>query len=235
MANARRVLIFDLDGTLIDSAPDLARAVNALLAEQGRPPLPFATVRRLIGGGVPVLVRRAFAAVGPPIDPAALPQLIARYEELYLATEAAETSVYPGVPETLEKLRADADRMIVCTNKFQVPTLKLLEQFDLIRFFDAIAGGDVVPARKPDPAHLLAGLAMVDAAPREAVMIGDGINDVKAAHGAGIPVIVLPSGYGEVVGTDLGGDILLGTFAEIPDALREYGSWARGYEPGKTA
>src|SRR6266404_1215577 len=129
MTGTRRDLIFDLDGTLIDSAPDLAHALNRLLAELGRPPLELATVRRMIGDGA--------------------------------------------------------------------------------------------PARKPDPRHLLAGLALVGAGPEQAVMIGDGINDVDAAKAAGIPMLLLESGYGEIAASQLGGDRLLAGFGDIPEALAE--------------
>jgi phosphoglycolate phosphatase len=223
MAATRDVLLFDLDGTLIDSAPGLARAVNLMLAEQGRPPLSTAAVSRMIGDGVPVLIPRAMAAAQPPLDPAATPALLARYNEIYLAAPTAETTVYPGVPEVLVGLRAQGFRMVLCTNKLQTPTLKLLEAFDLARFFDAVAGGDIVPARKPDPAHLRAGLAMIEARPDEAVMIGDGINDVRAARGLGVPVLVLRSGYGTAPAAALGGDLVLEDFAAIPAALARLG------------
>jgi phosphoglycolate phosphatase len=223
MAAANRVLLFDLDGTLIDSAPGLTRAINILFAEQARPPLSVAAVRRMIGDGVPVLIPRAMAAAEPPLDPAATPALLARYNEIYLAAPTADTTVYPGVTETLAALRRRGFRMAVCTNKLQTPTLKVLEAFGLARFFDAVAGGDVVPARKPDPAHLQAALALIAAQADEAVMIGDGINDVKAARGLGVPVLVLPSGYGTQPAEALGGDLVLEDFAAIPAALARLG------------
>jgi phosphoglycolate phosphatase len=216
---ARRTLIFDLDGTLIDSAPDLARALNALLAELDRPPLGLARVRRLIGDGAPILVRRALEAAGAHVEDEAYGGLLARYRALYLANATVDTRPYPRVAATLHLLREQGRRMIVCTNKFQLPSTRILEALDLARFFDAVAGGDVVPAPKPDPAHLLAGLRLVGAGPDDAVMIGDGPNDVGAARAAGIPMLVVDSGYGEVAAADLGGDRLLGDFAEIPAAL----------------
>jgi len=187
MAETRRDLIFDLDGTLIDSAPDLARALNRLLAGFGRPPLTLAQVRPMIGDGAPELVRRALAAGGAAVDPTAMPELFERYRTFYLATATAATRAYPGVPETLAALRAAGYRMVVCTNKFQTPTMKILDFLDLTRFFDGVAGGDAVPARKPDPGHLLAALALVGGGPDRAAMVGDGFNDVAAAKAPGIP------------------------------------------------
>lgn len=223
MATPRCSLIFDLDGTLIDSAPDLAAALNALLAELDCPPLSFDQVRRLIGDGAPTLVARALRTAGASFEPEAYESLLERYRALYLAHATAETRVYPHVPETLRRLREDGYRTVVCTNKFQRPSLMILETLGLARYFDAVAGGDVVPARKPDPTHLLAGLKLIGGEPEHAVMIGDGINDVAAAKAAGIPVLVLPSGYGEIGAAELGGDRLLREFAEIPAALETLG------------
>jgi Predicted phosphatases len=109
---------------------------------------------------------------------------------------------------------------VVCTNKIQLPSLQILEAYDLARYFDGVAGGDVVPGAQARSAHLLAALKLIGAGPEQAVMIGDGINDVTAARAAGIPVLVLRSGYGEIEAAALGGDLLLGDFAEIPAALQ---------------
>jgi phosphoglycolate phosphatase len=219
MTVRRRDLIFDLDGTLIDSAPDLARAVNRLLAELGRPPLDLRSVKRMVGDGAPALVRKALAASGVNVPPDAMPALIERGRSYYLETATYLTRPYPGVPETLATLRNDGYRMVVCTNKIQKPSMTILDFFDLTKYFGGVAGGDVVPARKPDPRHLLAGLALVGGKASDAVMIGDGINDAGAAKAAGIPLLVLDSGYGEVPAADLGGDVLLKAFSEIPEAL----------------
>ena len=215
----RRNLIFDLDGTLIDSAPDLAHALNRLLAELGRPPLDLAAVRKMVGDGAPELVRRALAVGGATVDRSAMPELFERYRAFYLATATASTRAYPRVPETLVALRAKGYRMVVCTNKFQKPSMKIMDFLDLARYFGGGAGGDVVPVRKPDPRHLLAALALVDGERDRAVMIGDGVNDVAAAKAAGIPVLLVDSGYGEIAAGKLGGDSLLSAFSDIPEAL----------------
>ena len=219
MASPLPALAFDLDGTLVDSAPDITTAVNRLLAELDRPPLALAEVRRLVGDGIAVLLGRALAAGGAVIEESRLPAIHERYRDLYIATAAVETRPYPRVPETLARLRADGHRMVVCTNKVQRSSLVVLEAFDLLRYFDGVAGGDQVPARKPDPAHLRAALALAGAAEGPAVMIGDGINDVKAAHAAGWPCLLYPSGYGEHPPQALGAELVLGEFAEIPSAL----------------
>ena len=212
MAAPRSSLIFDLDGTLIDSAPDLAFALNALLAELDCAPLSLQAVRGLIGDGAPTLVARALQAGGATFEPETYESLLERYRALYLAHATVDTRVYAQVPETLELLREQGYRTVVCTNKFQLPSLQILEAYDLARYFDGVAGGDVVPARKK----------LIGAGPEQAVMIGDGINDVTAAKAAGIPVLVLPSGYGEIEAAALGGDLLLADFAEIPAALESF-------------
>ncbi len=219
MADTGRDLIFDLDGTLIDSAPDIAHALNHLLGELGLRSLDIATVRSLVGDGAPELMRKALAIAGRDVAPADIPPLFERYRAYYLENATRLTRPYAGVPETLAALRASGHRMVVCTNKIQKPTLKILDGLDLTKFFDGVMGGDVTPARKPDPRHLLAALALIDGAPNEAVMIGDGINDALAAKAAGIPLLILDSGYGEVPARDLGGDLLLESFSEIPEAL----------------
>jgi phosphoglycolate phosphatase len=219
MAEIRRDLIFDLDGTLIDSAPDIARALARLLAELGRPPLDLATVRRLVGDGAPDLVRKALAIASADIKPSAVPPLFERYRGFYLETATHSTRPYPGVIETLARLRDAGHRMAVCTNKLQTPTLQILDALDLAKFFDAVVGGDQAPARKPDPRHLLAAIALLGGTAESAVMIGDGINDAGAAKAAGIPLMVLDSGYGEVAAKDLSGDVILESFSEIPAAL----------------
>jgi phosphoglycolate phosphatase len=217
----RRDLIFDLDGTLIDSAPDIARALDRLLAELGRPPLDLATVRRLVGDGAPELVRKALAIAKAHVEPSAVPALFERYRGFYLETATHSTRPYPGVVETLTSLRGDGHRMAVCTNKLQKPTVTILDALDLTKFFEAVVGGDQAPARKPDPRHLMATVALLGGNEQSAVMIGDGINDAGAAKAAGVPLLVLDSGYGEVAAKDLGGDLLLESFSEIPAALEQ--------------
>src|SRR5258706_2436553 len=164
MAGPPRDLIFDLDGTLIDSAPDLARALNRLLAELGRPPLEIAAVRRLIGDGAPELVRRTIIAGDATVDPAAMPELIERYRGFYLETATHSTRTYPGVVETLAALRDAGHRMVVCTNKIQRPTMKILDHFGLTPFFDGVPGGDPTPARHPGPRQIPAAFARAERA-----------------------------------------------------------------------
>jgi phosphoglycolate phosphatase len=213
------VVVLDLDGTLIDSAADLRTAVNAVLANAGRAPLDLPAVARMIGDGPAKLVERAFAATGAPAPPEALPALTEALLAVYLDAGAAHaTRPFPGVPETLERLAAAGCRLAVCTNKSQGATEEVLRRLGLDRLFGAIVGGDR-PARKPDPAHVLAALALLDASPAEAVMVGDSLNDVRAGRAAGLPVVAVSWGYGPVPAAELGADALIDRFADVPEAV----------------
>src|SRR5260370_22046378 len=145
------LLVFDLDGTLIDSVPDLTNALNEVLRERGYPPLSRADVAPMVGDGIPALVARAFAARGATASEAAA--LLPRYIELYEANATALTRPYPGVRDTLVELRRRGYRHAVCTNKLQQATMAVLEGLELAALFDGVAGGDPHPAKKPPPPH----------------------------------------------------------------------------------
>lgn len=217
----RSVLICDLDGTLIDSVPDLAAAVNALLAELERPPLTERAVARMVGDGVAKLVERALIASGLSPDADALAGHVARYMAIYDGTLMARTRPYPGVVETLTGLREAGWRLAICTNKPEGPTRAILQALDLGVLFEAVAGGDSYPVRKPDAGHILGLLREMDAEPAGAVMLGDGVNDVAAARAAGLPVIAVAHGYGTVPADELGADIVLAAFEDLPRALAD--------------
>jgi phosphoglycolate phosphatase len=213
----RNALIFDLDGTLVDSLPDLAAALAATLREIGAPALSSAAVRGLIGDGTPALVARALAARGLPAS--LLDERLARFMALYEAAPVARSRPYPGVTETLAALRGDGRRLAVCTNKPQQAALAVLRGLALDGFFAAVVGGDVLAVKKPDPAHLRAAIAALGAAQGEAVMIGDNEHDVAMAKAAGVPVILVRYGYHRVPLETLAADLQIDAFSELPDAL----------------
>jgi phosphoglycolate phosphatase len=215
MDGKRDVLIFDLDGTLVDSAPDLHRCLNAVLAEQGRAPVSLADIRAMVGDGAAKLVERGFADTGAPCDPAALPALVDRFLFHYTAGQHALTKAFPGVAETLTTLQARGCRLGICTNKPYGPTMEILEVLGLARFFGAVTGGDSLPARKPDPRHLLGTIALLGAQADAAVMVGDSVNDVAVARAAGVPAVIVSYGYSRVPAAELGGDLLIDAFADI--------------------
>jgi phosphoglycolate phosphatase len=215
MTRQRNALVFDLDGTLVDSAPDLHRSLNAVLAEQGRAQVSLADIRAMVGDGAAKLVERGFADTGAPCAAAVLPGLVERFLVHYAAGRHAMTTAFPGVVETLTELRARGCRLGVCTNKPFRPSMEILEALGLSQFFGAVTGGDSLPVRKPDPRHLLGTLELLGTSADAAVMIGDTANDVAVARAAGVPSVVVSYGYTRVPAAELGGDVLIDTFGEI--------------------
>jgi phosphoglycolate phosphatase len=187
-----RTLILDLDGTLVDSVPDLAAALNRLTQARGLAPFTAAEVSAMVGDGPAVLVERAFAQRMHAQDAAAVGEFMADYSE----SAARNSRPYPGVEATLEKLTGRAWRLAVCTNKPEAAARSLLATLGLDRFFAFIGGGDSFPVRKPNPAHVLATLRAAGGSPARALMVGDHHNDIAAAAGAGIPCIFASWGYG---------------------------------------
>ncbi len=222
MATEPLDLVFDLDGTLIDSAPDLHACLNRLLAAEGRRRLDLVEVVAMVGDGVPALVRRAYEATGGLPDD--IEAAIARYRALYGDALADKTVPYPDVIETLARLLAAGHRMAVCTNKPLAPTLEILDALDLARFFRTVAGGDTLPVRKPDPGHLLGLLKMLESTPDRAVMIGDSLNDIQVAANAGVRSIAVSYGYRKQPAEELGADIVIDRFSDIPAALERLAS-----------
>ncbi len=208
-----RTLLFDLDGTLVDSVPDLAAALNRLAASRAMQPFTEAEVVPMVGDGVRVLVQRAFAARGGAADEASIAEFSADY-----AAHAAERSrVYPHVAETLARLQAAGWTMAVCTNKPAAPARTLLDALGIGGFFPTIGGGDSFPVRKPDPAHLLATLRAAGGEPSRAVMVGDHHNDLSAAAGAGVPSIFAAWGYSPRA-TGASAAAVAEAFADLPGA-----------------
>ncbi|MCK5621039.1 MAG: phosphoglycolate phosphatase [Alphaproteobacteria bacterium] len=217
MTNNPPDLVFDLDGTLIDSAPDLHAALNRLMETQGRRMLVLSEVIPMIGDGVPMLVRRALEATGGV--PGDYDEILARYHVIYGSAVADLTTIFPGVAETLETLHRAGHRMGICTNKPEAATHAVLEALDLARYFSAVAGGDSLAVRKPDAGHLLGTLDMLGSAPERAVMIGDSHNDIQVAINAAVRSIAVSYGYRRAPVEELGADIVVDNFADIPAAL----------------
>ena len=215
------LLVFDLDGTLVDSVPDLRAALNQMLRERGRRPLSSSQVKGMVGDGVPPLVARALAASGADTSEAttALP----RFLEIYEANAAELTRPYPGVPETLSALRRRGYRAAICANKPQRATIAVLQGLGLLALFDGVAGGDRFAVRKPDPGHLLGLISELGAEPAASAMIGDNENDAAAARAAEVPLVLMRYGYARVDPDLLAADALLDRFSELPRALDRLG------------
>jgi phosphoglycolate phosphatase len=210
-------LVFDLDGTLIDSAPDLHAALNRLMKTESRRMLDLSEVIPMVGDGVPMLVRRALEATGG--IPENYDEILKRYHAIYGSAVADLTKAYPGVAETLETLSRAGHRMGICTNKPEAATHAVLQALDLARFFSAVAGGDSLPVRKPDAGHLLGTLAMLGSTPERAVMIGDSHNDIQVAINAAVRSIAVSYGYRRHPVEELGADMIVDKFVDIPGAL----------------
>lgn len=213
------LVVFDLDGTLVETAPDLIGALNVVLGEEGHPPVPLAAARHLVGRGAKALLTRGFADAGQTLDDARATPLMGRFLEVYEARIAEESHLYPAVVEALDALEAEGARLAVCTNKPGGLSRLLLGKLGLLDRFAAVTGADDAPVRKPDPRHLLTCVEQAGGSDR-VLMVGDSIADVSAARGAGVPVVVVSFGYTETPPADLGGDVLIDTFAELPDAAR---------------
>ncbi len=221
-----RWMLLDLDGTLVDSVPDLAAAMNHCLAARGLARLSRQDVRGFIGDGAKALVERGFAARGQVAAPSDLAAFLAYYG----AHAADETCAYPGVAEGLADLRRRGWVLAVCTNKPEAPARSLLAALGLDGFFAAIGGGDSFPVRKPDPGHLLATLRAAGGVPARCVMVGDHHNDIAAARGAGVPGIWASYGYGMDVP---GGAAAIARFQDLPEVAETVVPLQTGAHPNE--
>ncbi|MGZ6004422.1 MAG: phosphoglycolate phosphatase [Caulobacteraceae bacterium] len=212
------VIAFDLDGTLVDTAPDLVGTLNVILAEEGLRPLAMAHARDLIGHGARRLLERGFQAAGEPLPEERMPALFDRFIARYLAHIADESRPFPGVVDALEALRADGARLAVCTNKPTGLSTSLLAALDLARLFDAVLGPDAAGHAKPDPRHLEAAIAAAGGTTDRAILVGDAATDAGAARAAHVPLILVSFGYTDIPAHDLSPDILIDHFDQLPRA-----------------
>ncbi|HVK79086.1 MAG TPA: HAD-IA family hydrolase [Verrucomicrobiae bacterium] len=218
MADA--TIVFDLDGTLVDTAPDLVRALNATLDLEGLPRTRLESVRRMVGRGARAMIERAAEVHGVTFGPDRLDQLMAAFVEIYRADIAAESRPYPGILEALGQLASMGAKLSVCTNKRTELSNQLLDALDLSKWFSAVVGADAVTDKKPHPEHYRAAVARAGGTVRRSVMIGDTSIDVGAARAASAPVIVVSFGYCDVDADKLGADVVLDRYADLTPACR---------------
>lgn len=220
--SATAAILCDLDGTLLDTVPDIAEAVNAALLELGRAPLDERVVAGYVGQGVDVLLHRA---LGGGFDAHAEPGLHGRarrvFDAAYAASNGRRARLYPGVIEGLDAFRALGLRLACVTNKPQAPTDALLAQFGLDRRFEFALGGDALPQRKPQPEPLRHAAQRLGVPAGECLMLGDSANDAKAARAAGMSVVLVDYGYteGRPIG-EIDCDAVISNFAELDAVLR---------------
>ena len=218
---AHPALIFDLDGTLADTAPDLLGATNAVLAAKGRPLLDLNHLRHMVGFGARALIAQAMEASGAPVTEDQMPALVEIFLNHYRAHIADGTRLFPGVPQTLAALKARGARLGVLTNKPQELTDPLLPLLGLDGVFAAVYGAGRKPYTKPDPRIFHEVVADCGGAP--GVMIGDSITDLNTARAAGAPCILFSYGFTPVPAAELGADLVLDDFAALPEGLRQLG------------
>lgn len=216
----RPTILFDLDGTLADTARDLINTMNVLLERHGRATVAPDVVRQKIGAGARKIMEHGFAATGDPADEAFLDQLFDEFIAHYSAHIADHTILFPGVLDQLERLHAANIGLAVCTNKSECLTRQLLEALDIARLFPVVIGGDTLPVRKPDPQHLHEAVTRSGGNARTAIMVGDSAPDIQAARAALIPSICVTFGYTDTPAHALGADRLIDHFDELPGALK---------------
>lgn len=214
-------IVFDLDGTLIDTAPDLVGTLNVILARHDVPAVAFEEARTMIGAGVKPLLQRALASKGLTPPPEEIETLFKEYLEIYGEHCADLSRPFPGLERALDALAAQGHVLAVCTNKLEWLSVKLLKQLNLASRFAAICGQDTFPMRKPDPEMLRLTIARAGGETGHAVMVGDSMTDVATARAASIPVIAVDFGYTETPPTELGADILISHFDALPAAVAE--------------
>jgi phosphoglycolate phosphatase len=214
-------IVFDLDGTLIDTAPDLIATLNAVFAEQSLPQIAFEEARAMIGGGVKVLLERGLRAQNAAFTPADLDRLYGGYLERYAAHIAVGSRPFPGLETALDRLVAQGCRLAVCTNKLEWLSVRLLEALGLAERFAAICGQDTFGIQKPDPEMLRRTIAKAGGSAACALMVGDSTTDIDTARAAGIPVVAVDFGYTETPVALLGPDRVISHFDALPAAIAE--------------
>lgn len=213
-------IVFDLDGTLIDTAPDLAGAVNHVLAGLGHAPVPALAIRAEVSHGAKAMLRKAAMLAGATMSDADLDRLYqAELLPFYADNIAVESRPFPGLLAAIDAIERAGARLAVCTNKGEGLSRKLLTELDLAHRFAAIAGRDTFAVMKPHPDHLLGAIRAGGGDPARAVMVGDSTTDVRAARAAGVPVIGVSFGYLDVPVSDLGADRLIGHYDELVGAI----------------
>ncbi len=217
-------LIFDLDGTLADTAPDLLGATNAVLRARERPELDLTSLRHMVGFGARALIFQAMEASGAPVTEEEMPPLVEIFLSHYRAHIADDSFLFPGVTETLTALKLDGARLAVLTNKPQELTDLLLPRLGIENLFAAVYGAGRKSYTKPDPRifhDVVEDTFKGSGGGGPSVMIGDSITDLNTARAAGVPCVLVSYGFTPVPARDLGGDAVIDDFTQLPQALRD--------------
>ncbi len=216
-----RTIVFDLDGTLIDTAPDLISTLNLILAREGLPDVPYEAARRMIGGGARAMIEKALIAEGRAELKSDLDRMFAAFIEHYAAHIADRSRPFPDLEATLDHLAGEGRLLAVCTNKLEWLSVRLLDTLALTRRFIAICGQDTFGMQKPDPEMLLRTVLRAGGDPAKAIMVGDSGTDIRTARAANVPVIAVDFGYSEVPIESLQPDRLIASFADLPRVIQD--------------
>lgn len=212
-------VLFDLDGTLADTALDLTETMNVVLARHGRARVPHERVREMVGGGARKIMERGFEATGAPASEALLEQVFREFLDYYGNHLADHTKIFDGLVPVLETLQARGAKLGVVTNKVEDLSLRVLELLDLSRFFTVLIGGDTLPVKKPDPEPLFEAVRRLGGDPARTVMVGDSPFDIDAARNAAMPAIAVSFGYTHVPPREMGADVVIDHYNEFLEAL----------------
>lgn len=215
------IVVFDLDGTLAETAPDIMATLNVILEKEGLAAIAVDRARELVGAGARALIERGFKVSGRPLDDETLERLFQDFLVIYAKDVAANSYLYEGVLEALDVLAAEGFALAVCTNKPILHTRLILDHFGIADRFAAVAGRDTFPFSKPDPRHLTMTIEAAGGDPKRAVMIGDSRTDIATARAAGIPCICVPFGYTDVAIETLEPDVIIQHFDALAAAVRE--------------
>lgn len=215
----RGTLVFDLDGTLAETAPDIMATLNILLTREGLPALPVAKARELVGAGARALIERGFKVSGVPLPPEKLEALFTAFLPLYLERIAEASHLFEGVEAALDRMAAAGFTLAICTNKPEPHSLALVEALGVKGRFRAIVGRETFPFFKPDPRVLAETIRLCDGLPERAIMIGDSLTDLDTARRLGIPSIGVSFGYTNVPMAELGPDRLIHHFDQLDAAV----------------
>lgn len=212
-------LVFDLDGTLVDTAPDLVAATNHVLGHIGLAPVSEQSLRPWIGHGARYMVEHAMGEAAAMLTDAERERLLARYLDFYGANIAVGSRPFEGVIPALEKFQAAGAKLAVCTNKMEAMSRKLLDTLDMSRLFTVIAGRDTYANSKPHPEHLLATIRSAGGAPDRALMIGDSSTDIATAKAAAVPVVAVSFGYTDIPVRELEPDVVIDHYDDLEKAV----------------
>lgn len=216
---SRPMIVFDLDGTLVETAPDLVDTLNVVFAREGLPSVPFEEARTFVGHGARAMITRGLDAEGRKVTPQLLDKLFNDFIAHYTAHVADRSYPFPGVIDALDALGANGHRFAVCTNKFERQSVMLLDALKLSGRFDAICGQDTFGIAKPDPEVLRRTILKAGGDPARAIMIGDSETDILTARAAELPVIAVDFGYSAKPVATYAPDRLISHFGQLADAI----------------